>query len=217
MNSALFRMKRLMLSIFPVAAILIILAAVHPAYRQGAATPQVRPIFILGSALTIGFDTADKMCRTSLVADVTVDRPGQGHWNTPNGSRPPRTDTGTIMRKGYAILTPVRFARMTKLVRHQSGPPKEIVTLGGIAGADQYWIHGFAQVRPHSRYLVVLVPTYDLGVHRLTDKVLGIAEAFPIDSAGVVHIQEPTIENGQAIAAITTPLTELTKQLAACA
>ncbi len=183
----------------------------HTGARASAVS---KGIDIRGESTRLIFDTPARMCKASVVADVTVRTLGRSHWNSPEGSRPQNLDSRALLRKGYAILTPVRFSQMNVLADHRGRPTTEFVTLGGIVGQDQFWLHDMPQLRPAARYVVVFVPSFSVQAGTLTDATLGAIDAFPIDAGVLLHGQ--SVEQGVTQPEVKIRLSELRQMLLAC-
>jgi hypothetical protein len=125
-------------------------------------------------------------------------------------------DSRALLRKGYAILTPVSFSQMNVLADHRGRPTTEFVTLGGTVGQDQFWLQDMPQLRPAARYVVVFVPSFSVQAGTLTDAALGAIDAFPIDAGGMVLLHTRTVEQGVTQPEVKIGLSELRQALLAC-
>lgn len=185
--------------------------------RAGARASTVsKGIDIRGESTRLIFDTPARMCKASLVAEVTVSALGRSHWNSAEGSRPQNLDGRALLKKGYAILTPVRFAQMNVLADHRGRPTAEFVTLGGTVGQDQFWLHDMPQLRPAARYVAVFVPSFNVQAGTLTDATLGAIDAFPIDAGGMVLLHTQSVEQGITQPEVKIRLSELRQTLLTC-
>ncbi len=161
------------------------------------------------------FDSPARMCSAALVMDAVVDGLGPGHWNTPDGSRPPELDKHTLLSKGYQIVTPVRLSRQQILLDRRREPTAELATLGGTAGEDEYTVYGIAQLRPGVRNLIVFSAGL-VGGQGISHAHLIANDAFPIDAQELVVLKPRTVEQGQVSEEVRVPLSHIAQQLTAC-
>ncbi|HEY7356280.1 MAG TPA: hypothetical protein VH590_07430 [Ktedonobacterales bacterium] len=170
----------------------------------------------------IPLNTPERMCGASLVVDAQIAALGPGHWNTPDGSRPPG-DAKTISESPYAIYTPLRLSAPHTYLdqRKQPTSTKEFDVIGGTVGADRYIEEDAPHVAVGQRYLLIFIPGPDLPTHTYTEAWLYLTEAFPIDAQGIVTLQGAHTEEGQNnqienFPAVTMPLSQIVQQLANC-
>jgi hypothetical protein len=163
------------------------------------------------------FDSPARMCSAVLVVDAAVKTLGPGHWNTPNGLRPPDLDKQTLFSKGYQIVTPVQLSRQQYLLDHRHQPTAEFATLGGWAGEDYYMVfQGIAQLRPGVRYLIVFTPGAVAG-KGISQAFLIASDVFSIDTEEMVLLKPRVVEQGRVSQEeLKVPLSQVAQQLAAC-
>lgn len=186
-----------------------------PAFSPTSAPTQPATIQILGDASIVPFNTPQRMCHATLVADVTVSALMPAHWNTPDHSGPSTTDPYSIRQQGYAIYTPIQFSHMALHVDHRKGQVGEFVLYGGQTGPYLFDV-GFPKVTPGMRYILTFIPGYDVHAHAYTLKWLLVNDAFPIDAHDIVTLQPQVTEPDGTTPAVTMPLAQLTQQLTAC-
>lgn len=160
-------------------------------------------------------NTPERMCPMPLVVDGVISSLGKSHWNTPDGTLPSTVDANTVITKGYIMYTPIFFASMHIYIDHRSVPTSEFVTVGGTVGPDQYSMD-FPQVTPHGRYVLVFGIASDRQGQSPSGKMLGVEDAFPISTAGIVTLQPGSTEQGTVSPGVTMPLSQLSQQLANC-
>lgn len=176
------------------------------------------------------FNTPADMCRAPMIADVIVSSIGLSHWNTANKAQPAFLSQAlpalrmkaSLMKGGYMIYTPVQFTQMTILLDHRSAKqsPEEFVMEGGQQGTTKITVGEYPVLKTSTRYLVVFAPGFNASTHTLTEQWQLVYNAFPIDTQGVVLLQqagspkEPGV--GQLQPEIKISLTALQQQLAAC-
>lgn len=199
---------------FPGLAVVMLLLAGCTVAQPGASS-QPKGLHIQGDTLTGDWTDPQIMCRgASLVADSGIAGLGASHWNTPDGTRSASLDTGTILKDGYAIYTPIHLSNVQihRDQRHQ--PTSEFDTIGGQVGPDSF-SEGFPQVAPGGRYWLVFVPGIDPVAKAYTEKWLTVAAAWPIDK-GMVILRPQTVEQGTTFPEVTKPLSQMVQQLANC-
>ena len=175
------------------------------------------PINITIEVERFEFTTPQAMCQSPFVADIVAGSQGQGHWNTPSGSRPATLDHKTILTKGYFIFTPLQVTAVHSLLDRRQLQTQEFVLVGGQAGRDVMNVAEYPWLARGSRYLVVFVPARLAGTAAATQTTLEVYNAFQIDTHGVVTLQQQSIEQGKiAQPTITMPLAQIQQQLAAC-
>lgn len=163
------------------------------------------------------FDQPDLMCKAGLVADASVAALGPAHWNSADGSRAANLDREVALARGYQIVTTVRFSKFTVLIDRRHGPTLELAQVGGRVGQDQYWADGFPKLVPAQRYLVVFNAGLAGGVG-ITQSLLLVYDAFPIDRQQMVLLRPQVIEQGRiSQQELKLPLTQIAQQLSACA
>jgi hypothetical protein len=163
------------------------------------------------------FDSPARMCSAVLVVDAAVKALGPGHWNTPNGLRPPDLDKQTLFSKGYQIVTPLELSRQRLLLDRRHRPTTEFATLGGWAGEDYYMVFdGTAQLHPGVRYLIVFTPGAVAG-QGISQALLIASDVFPIDAEELVLLKPRVVEQGRVSQEeLKLPLSQVAQQLAAC-
>lgn len=172
-------------------------------------------ITIQGSADRPLFNTPELMCKATLVVDAGISALGASHWNTPDGTRPPTVDANTIIKQGYIIYTPLLFSYMHTRVDRRKQPTSEFATVGGQVGKDQYWMD-FPRVTPHRQYVLVFGIASDRQGQSPSGKMMGVEDAFPISTQGIVTLQPGDVEQGTVTPPVTMPLSQLSQQLAGC-
>lgn len=161
--------------------------------------------------------TPSAMCKSVLVADLTVGSVATPHWNTPGGSRPANLTAADISNRGLRIYTPFSTRRMAILVDHRSRPTDAYVAFGGTIGADRVSDDQFPQLLSGQRYLVVFTASIDASGPTHTERALLAFDAFPIDSQGQVMIQPMRTEQGKVSQAeVKQSLSDITSQLSRC-
>ena len=182
--------------------------------RAGAAGSQV--IIDLHSDRA-DLSTPSAMCKSVLVADLTVGSVATPHWNTPGASRPASLTAADISSRGVRIYTAFSTRRIAILVDHRSVSTGEYVAFGGTIGADRVNDDQFPQLLAGQRYLVVFTASIDASGPTHTERVLLAFDAFPIDSQGQVLIQPTRVEQGKVSQAqVKQSLSDITSQLSRC-
>jgi len=172
-------------------------------------------ITIQGDPDRLLHNTPELMCPMPLVVDGSISSLGKSHWNTPDGTLPSTVGVNDIIKQGYIMYTPIFFASMHILVDRRALPTSEFVTVGGQVGQVRYSM-GFPQVTPHGRYILVLQIASDRQGQSPSGKMLGVEDAFPISTDGIVTLQPGSTEQGTVSPGVTMPLSQLSQQLANC-
>lgn len=161
--------------------------------------------------------TPAAMCKSVLVADLTVGSLERPHWNTPEGLRPANLSPTDVSQRGARIYTPFSAQRMTVLVDHRSQPSREYVAFGGAVGADRVSDDEYPQLSPGKRFLVVFTPSIDASGQSHTDRSLLAFSAYPIDAQGRVMIQMARVEQGKVSQSdVVVNVVDIASQLARC-
>lgn len=161
--------------------------------------------------------TPAQMCGTLLVSEGIVSAYSAGHWNTADGTRPPKLNEVALVRGGYTILTPFQIVRMTADHDRRKTATLEYVTAGGTVGQDSWHDSAFPHPVVGRQEVMVFVPTQVPG-GSFTQQSLTLYEAFPIDSSNMVTLQPQTIEQGHVSQTeVKISLTELRSDLERCA
>ena len=184
--------------------------------QQGMAGLQVRL-----NADMFQFSSASQFCQTLVTAEVVVGGHGPARWNTPDGKLPAGISThAAVINGNYRIYTPVTFTRFVPLVDHRDIATKEFFTLGGQVGQDRYSIDEVPTLPgTGGHYVVVLYPSTPQSGGN-TEMSLVVGNAYPVDSQGMVILQQASNPNepgvGPVQPASTIALESLKQQLAAC-
>ncbi len=188
----------------------------------GASTGSVaaQPIHLQVDYDRLPFDTPSRMCSAILVVDGTVARLGAGHWNTTDRQRPATADTLRVETRGYQIYTPMQVIGLRTILDHRRQLTRELVEVGGHAGADSIHQDGFAQPRAGRRYLMVFVPGQIAEATTPDFATLMLVDAFAIDSNGNISMPSSGQLNasGRDIGLNSKPvaLGDIESQLASC-
>lgn len=167
------------------------------------------------------FTSPQQFCQTLVTADVIVGSHGTARWNTSDGKLPAGiTKNVDVIRNNLRIYTPVVFTHLTPFVDHRRLTTKEYLTIGGQVGNDRYFVDEDPTLAgTGGHYIVVLFPsTPHTGGN--TEEALVVGNAYPVDSQGIVTLQQAGNPNepgpGQLQPTITISLAALKQQLASC-
>jgi hypothetical protein len=216
-----------LVALFASAAMLLVMMSACAPATSGSG-PQANMLQNTSAGLHVRLDVdkfeftfAQQFCQTLVTAEIVVGSHGTARWNTPNGILPAGISTSTaVIKANLRVYTPVTFTRFVPMVDHRHMATKEFLTVGGQVGKDSYQIDedpGLAGTGGH--FIVVLYPsTPQTGGN--TEEALVVGNAYPVDSQGMVTLQQAGNSNepgtGQLQPAITIPLASLKQQLVGC-